>query len=216
MATTRLTIDVWADVLCPWCYVSEYRLATAIAQSPHAADIDLRIHTFELDPTVPTRVQPTLDYRTAKYGVTRAQARAMEAAAAGQAAAEGLPYVLERPVRSTFDMLRLVQLGTEHGVGWEYMRAMQTELYGGNPDAFGNDTLTRLGRELGIPVAEIRSVLATDRYSEAVRSDHTAATALGATGVPFTVLGQRLAIPGAVSAHQYTTAIDQAWNLING
>jgi predicted DsbA family dithiol-disulfide isomerase len=216
MATTRLTIDVWADVLCPWCYVGEHRLSTAIAQSPHAAGIDLKIHTFELDPSVPTTVQPTLQYRTTKYGVTAAQGRQMEAGVAGQAVAEGLPYVLDRPVRNTFDMLRLVHLGTEHGVGWEYMRAMQTELYGGNPNAFDHDTLTLLGEKLGIPAGEIRDVLATGRYGDAVRADHDAAAALGATGVPFTVLGQRLGIPGAASVREYTAAINQAWQHVNG
>ncbi|MEU4160850.1 DsbA family protein [Actinoplanes sp. NPDC026670] len=216
MATTRLTIDVWADVLCPWCYIGEHRLARAIAQSPHANDIDLTIHTFELDPAVPATVQPTLDYRTVKYGITRIQARAMETGVAGQAAAEGLPYTLDRPVSNTFAMLRLVHLGNEHGVGWQYMRAMQAELYGGNPDAFGHGTLTVLGERLGLPAEEIRDVLTTDRYSAAVRADHAAAVASGASGVPFTVLGRRLGIPGAATVRQYTAAIDQAWDQLNG
>lgn len=68
-----LPIDVWADVLCPWRYIGEARLATAIADSPHAEDIDLVVHTFQLDPQAPTDVIPVLDYVAAKYGLTAAR-----------------------------------------------------------------------------------------------------------------------------------------------
>jgi predicted DsbA family dithiol-disulfide isomerase len=216
LTSTRLRIDVWADIVCPWCYLGEERLSTAIARSPHAGEIDLAVHTFQLDPTATTQVAPTLTYLSKKFGVPAAQARAMEEGMAGQAAAEGLKYAVDRPLRNTLDLLRLVQLGTEHGLGWDYLRAMQAELFGGNADAFEAATLIRLGEELGLPAAEIRDVLATDRYADAVRADHDAAIALGARGVPFTVLGERLGIPGAVSVQQYGQAIDQAWEHVNG
>jgi predicted DsbA family dithiol-disulfide isomerase len=214
--STRLTIDVWADVLCPWCYVGEQRLSAAIAQSRHADDIKLKIHTFQLDPAASTEVAPTLQYLSNKYGVSTAQARSMEEGMAGQAAAEGLRYEIDRPARNTFDLLRLVQLGAEYGVGWEYLRAMQAEVFGGNCEAFEHSTLLRIGEGLGIPAGEIRDVLATDRYGDAVRADHDAAVAMGARGVPFTVLGERLGIPGAVSTSQYLDAIDQAWGQVHG
>jgi predicted DsbA family dithiol-disulfide isomerase len=214
--STRLTIDVWADVLCPWCYVGEQRLDKAIEQSTHADEIELKMHTFQLDPTSTSEVRPILDYLPKKFGVPVAQARSMEEGMAKQAASEGLPYAVDRPVSSSFDMLRLVHLGAEHGVAWEYLRAMQTEVFSGNFDAFADDTLIRTGTSLGIPAGEIRGVLATDRYTDAVRADHDAAVNLGARGVPFTVLGNRVGIPGAASVGQYQAAIDQVWEQVNG
>lgn len=207
----RLTIDVWVDVICPWCYVGEQRLSTAITQSRHSGDIDLRIHTFQLDPAATTEVTPTLDAMSKKYGVPADRARAMEQQMAEQAAAEGLKYDVDRPARNTLDLLRLVKLGDEHGVGWQYLRVLQAEVFAGNFEAFEHDTVVRLGEQLGIPAGEIRDVLATDRYASEVRDDHEAAVAMGARGVPFTVLGERLGIPGAVSTDQYAAAIDQAW-----
>jgi predicted DsbA family dithiol-disulfide isomerase len=214
--STRLTIDVWADVLCPWCYVGERRLDKAIGQSAHASEIELKIHTFQLDPTSTKAVGPLLDRLSKKFGVPVAQVRSMEEGMAKQAASEGLPYEVDRPVSSTFDMLRLVHLGAEHGVAWEYLRSMQTEVFSGNFDAFADDTLIRIGTSLGIPAGEIRGVLATDRYTDAVHADHDAAVNLGARGVPFTVLGNRLGIPGAASVGQYQDAINQAWEQVNG
>jgi predicted DsbA family dithiol-disulfide isomerase len=207
----RLRIDVWADILCPWCYLGEQRLARAIATSPHGGSVDLNVHTFQLDPDAPATVTPTLDYLAKKYGVAPGQARSMEQGMAAQAAAEGLRYEVDRPAANTFDLLRLVHLGTAHAKGWEYLRAMQAEVFAGRKDAFERGTLTRLGGQLGIPAAEIRDVLDSDRYADAVRADHDAAVSLGARGVPFTVLGQRLGIPGAVSTAQYASAIGQAW-----
>jgi predicted DsbA family dithiol-disulfide isomerase len=206
-----LEIDVWADVLCPWCYLGEQRLTVAIEKSAHAADIDLRIHTFELDPTAPAAGTPLLEVLAKKLGASTTKAREMEEGMVRLAGAEGLPYEMDRLFANTFDMLRLVQLGNAHGVGWEYLRAMQLEMFGGNPKIWEHPTLVRLGEHLGIPGDEIRDVLATNRYADEVRADQNAAIRLGARGVPFTVLGNRLGIPGAVSVSQYAAAIDQAW-----
>jgi predicted DsbA family dithiol-disulfide isomerase len=215
-APARLTIDVWADVLCPWCYVGEHRLSSAVANSSHADEIELKTHTFELDPAIPKTVVPTLSYLSEKYNVPEAQAREMERGMAERAASDGLRYEVDRPASNTFDLLRLIHLGAEYGVSWEYLRAMQSEVFSGNDDAFQHETLVRLGEQLGVPGDEIRDVLATDRYADRVRADHDDAVNLGAQGVPFTVLGGRLGIPGAVSVAEYAAAIDQAWEQVNG
>jgi predicted DsbA family dithiol-disulfide isomerase len=113
-------------------------------------------------------------------------------------------------------MLRLVQLGNAHGVGWEVMRDLQAEVFSANPDAYAPATLTRVAEKLGIPAEEIREVLDSDKYADVVRADHEQAVRLGARGVPFTVLGERLGIPGAVEAGQFLAAIEQAWEQVNG
>lgn len=212
----KLIIDVWADVVCPWCYIGEHRLERALEQFPHADRVELRMHTFLLDPSLTDEVKGTAEYLAEKYQVPVEQARAMDEQAAQQAAQDGLPYVTDRPIRSTVDMLRLVHLGNEHGVGWQYMRAMQDELFGGNPDAFEHATLIRLGEKLGIPGDEIRDVLATDRFADAVQQDYDEAIRLGARGVPFTVVASRYGIPGATSTVQYARVIAKVWEEIHG
>lgn len=212
----KLLIDVWADVVCPWCYIGEHRLERALEQFPHADRVELRMHTFPLDPSMTDEVMETAEYLARKYNVSVEEARAMDERAAQQAAQDGLPYAPDRPIRSTFDMLRLVHLGNEYGVGWQYMRAMQGELFGGSPAAFERETLIRLGESLGIPAGEIRAVLDSDRFADAVQKDYTTAVQLGATGVPFTVLANRFGIPGATSVEGYARAIARAWEHVNG
>jgi predicted DsbA family dithiol-disulfide isomerase len=92
---------------------------------------------------------------------------------------------------------------------------MQREVFRGNDDAYSRDTLTRIGEGLGIPGGEIRDVLDSDRYLSAVTADHEEAVRLGARGVPFTVIGNRLAIPGAVTVADFLKAIAQAWQPAN-
>jgi len=215
-APTRLSIDVWSDIVCPFCYLGEHRLSQAIARSPHAGRIDLGIRTFQLDPSLPASPIATLDHLSAKHGVPAAQARAMESGLARQAQSEGLAYEVDRPAANTLDMLRLVQLGNAHGAGWEVMRDLQAEVFSANPDAYAPATLARVAEKLGIPAEDIREVLGSDKYADAVRADHEQAVRLGARGVPFTVLGGRLGIPGAVEVHQFLDAIDQAWEQIDG
>jgi predicted DsbA family dithiol-disulfide isomerase len=212
----RLGIDVWSDVVCPFCYLGEHRLAQAIDRSPHPDRIDLRIRTFQLDPTLPALPVATLDHLAASHGIPADRARAMENGLARQARAEGLAYEVDRPAANTLDMLRLVQLANAHGAGWAVMRDLQAEVFAGNPDAYAPATLTRVAARHGIPVAEIHEVLTSDKYADAVRADHERAVRLGARGVPFTVLGDRLGIPGAVEADQFLSAINQAWAQIDG
>ena len=212
---TRLEIEVWSDVLCPWCYIGDARLEAAIKDSPHADRIDVRIRTFQLDPDFPATPTPVVDYLSAKKGLPVEQAEQMEAQVAELARAEGLAYAPNHPVQNTLDLLRLVHLGNEHGVGWQYMTAMQAALFGGEDGAFAHDTLVRLGTGIGIPESEIRDVLATDRYADAVRAEHEEAIALGARGVPFTVLGRRIGIPGAVPTEAYGQAIVHAWEQVD-
>jgi predicted DsbA family dithiol-disulfide isomerase len=215
-APTRLSIDVWSDVVCPFCYLGEHRLSQAIARSPHADRIDLSIRTFQLDPSLPASPVATLDHLSATHGIPAAQARAMENGLARQARSEGLAYKVDRPAANTLDMLRLVQLGNVHGVGWEVMRDLQAEVFSANPDAYAPATLARVAEKLGIPAGDIREVLDSDKYADVVRADHEQAVRLGARGVPFTVLGGRLGIPGAVEVDQFLAAIDQAWEQIDG
>lgn len=214
--TTLLTVDVWADVLCPWCYIAEARLAAAIDKAEHGRQVELRLHTFVLDPDFPTEPRPVVDYLSGKYGVAREVAEGMERKAARIAQEEGLPYEVGRSIRSSFDALRLMHLAAEHGVAWELMREVQREAFAGNPAAFDHDTLVEIGGRLGIPEAEARDVLASDRYTAEVHADHDRAVQLGATGVPFVVVGNRFGIPGAVSTEQYAAVIDEAWEQIDG
>lgn len=214
-AADTLTIEVWSDVLCPWCYIGDERLEKAMEASEHGDRIDVRIRAFQLDPDAPEEPRSTVAYLAEKYGKSLDEARGMEEQVQALAREEGLAYEVDHAVRNTLDHLRVVKLAESHGAGWRVMKAMQRELFGGNPDAFSHETAVRIATEAGVPEDEVRDVLASDRYADEVRSDQAEAQALGARGVPFTVLDRRLGIPGAVPTETYGQAISQAWEQRN-
>jgi predicted DsbA family dithiol-disulfide isomerase len=207
----KLVIDVWADVLCPWCYIGEHRLSKAIESSSHSERIELNVHTFQIDPQAPKEVTPTMDFLARKVGMTVEQVRPNEEMIARQARQDGLVYHVDRPMKNSFDMLRLVQLGNQFGLGWEYMRAMQAEVFRWESAGLRGRYIATNRCGCGITEDRISAVISGGEFGRAVREDRRLALDMGVTGVPFTLLNKRFGIPGAVGVTQYSDAIERAW-----
>jgi predicted DsbA family dithiol-disulfide isomerase len=205
-------IEVWSDVVCPWCYLGKRRLERALAGFEHAGEVEVVWRSFQLDPSHPKGVrQPVHQMLAAKYGGTIDQARAMSERVKGLAAQEGLAYDFDRAVSvNTFDAHRMTQLAKVHGRGAEmHERLLRAHLVEGElvDDA---DTLVRLGAEVGVPADEARRVLAGDEYADAVEEDIREARTLHVTGVPFFALDRRYGIAGAQSVEAFAAALRTA------
>jgi predicted DsbA family dithiol-disulfide isomerase len=205
-------IEVWSDVVCPWCYLGKRRLERALAGFEHAGEVEVVWRSFQLDPSHPKGVrQPVHQMLAAKYGGTIDQARAMSERVKGLAAQEGLAYDFDRAVSvNTFDAHRMTQLAKAHGRGAEmHERLLRAHLVEGElvDDA---DTLVRLGAEVGVPADEARRVLAGDEYADAVEEDIREARTLHVTGVPFFALDRRYGIAGAQSVEAFAAALRTA------
>jgi predicted DsbA family dithiol-disulfide isomerase len=211
-------VEIWSDVVCPWCYIGKRRFESALAQFAHRDEVEVEWRSFELDPSTESVTGPGQDPTHAemiasKYGMPLAQAEAAVASVAEAAAVEGLDFRLDRSLRSnTFDAHRLVHLGADHGVGAEakerFMRAYFTE---GEPVG-DRDALVRLAVEAGLDRDDVERVLAGDEYADAVRSDEAEARALGISGVPFFVVDRRYGVSGAQPADQLLNVLERAWS----
>lgn len=210
---TQLRVEIWSDVVCPWCYVGKRRFEAALAQFEQRDDVALRWRSFELDPAAPPVAELAGPERlAAKYGVSLEQAREMNANVTRIAAAEGLEYDLDR-ARSgnTFDAHRLIQLGADAGiqdaVKERLMRGYFTEV-----EPIGDhDALARLGADAGLDPDAARALLAGDGHADSVRADEQLARQLGITAVPFFVLDRRYGVSGAQPAEILLGALQQAW-----
>ena len=212
----RLRIDLWSDVVCPWCYLGATRLRKAIAASPRAGSIDLVLHAYELDPRAPAEARPNLEYLTVKFGMPAAQVEEMEAGMAARAAAEGLPYTAHRLHAGTFDIHRLLAHAAEAGAAEPLMTALQRELFSGGRNVFDHAVLADLAVEAGLDRAAAAEVLAGDARADEVRADIVEARRIGVRGVPFAVLAGRLGVSGASEVDGYAQAIERAWDVIDG
>jgi predicted DsbA family dithiol-disulfide isomerase len=205
-------VEVWSDVVCPWCYLGKRRLEAALDRFEHAAEVVWR--SFELDPAAPRRRPGSAaEHLAAKYGMTAEDVAASWARLTALAEAEGLEYHLDRTHGgSSFDAHRLIWLGAEHGiqdaVKERFLRAYFTE---GEPIGEPG-VLDRLALEVGLPPDEVADVLAGDRFASQVREDEERARLLGIGGVPFFVFDQRFAVSGAQSVELLLDALRTAWD----
>lgn len=206
---TTIEIDVWADIVCPWCYVGEARLERAVAAMEGEAEFVIEPHAYELDPNH-SHPEKVLDMLARKYGGGSEQVAAMDSRVAALAAAEGLPYTSDRVTANTFTAHRLVAAGVAAGVGLEVLAAMQRGHFSGELDLSDADALVSTAAAAGLDEATAREVVASDAYADAVRADEAQARDIGITGVPFTVVEGRFAIPGAGEVGHYQQALRRA------
>lgn len=207
----RAHVEIWSDFVCPFCFLGKRRLERAAEAEGLGLDVTWR--SFELDAT-PARAEPesTTAMLARKYGMSAQQARQSQSSLASAAAEEGIDFQWERAKpANTFDAHRLAHLAAERGLGDEveerFMRAFMTE------GEFLSDhaTLIRLATSAGLEEAEVRGVLDSDAYADAVRQDQAVARAqLQIEGVPFFLIEGRLAISGAQPRELFREALRRA------
>lgn len=209
-----MRIDVWSDVVCPWCYLGKRRLESALELFDHRDDVGVVWHSFELDPSAPRRrPESALEHLGRKYGMSPEQVEASWARMTKLGAEEGIEYHLDRTQRgSSFDAHRLIHLGAELGrqdeVKERLLRAYFTE-----SEAIGEpDVLARLGVEAGLPADDVDDLLGSDRFTTEVRDDERRARELGISGVPHFVIDDRYAVSGAQSVEVLLAALTQGWS----
>jgi predicted DsbA family dithiol-disulfide isomerase len=201
-----LRVDTWNDIVCPWCYVGEARLRKAAEALGPDVTVAIVPHAFELDPNH-AHAEKVLDMLSRKYGTSPEQASQMDGRVAALAAAEGLPYTSDRVTVNTFDAHRLIAAADEVGARLELLHRLQRGHFSGEIDLSDADALVAAASALGLSEERAREVLAGDEYADAVRDDRATAMRLGVTGVPFTVIDQRFAIPGCVDVSLYETGL---------
>ena len=212
-----MKVEIWSDVVCPWCYIGKRRLEAALERFEHRAEVEVIWRSFELDPTAPAELaQPTTDRLAERYGVSREQALAMQRRVADNAAAEGIDMRVE-DARScnTFDAHRVLHLARERGVQSAVKERLLAAHFNEGELLSDHGTLVRLAAEAGLAKEDVADVLAGDDHAEAVRQDHATARSLGATGVPFFVLDRAFGVSGAQPSEVLLDALQRAWSAGN-
>jgi predicted DsbA family dithiol-disulfide isomerase len=207
-----MRVDIWSDVVCPWCYIGKRRFAAALADFEHREQVEVVYRSFELDPAYPRDLQtPVLDLLAAKYRMSPAQAKEAEASVAARAAAAGLEFTADRVMGNTFDAHRLVHLARERGVQEPVLERLFEAYFAEGRPVFTPADLAILGAEAGLDSGEAAQVLQDGSYGDAVRADEEQARAFGISGVPFFVLDGKYGVSGAQPAAAFGQALEQAW-----
>jgi predicted DsbA family dithiol-disulfide isomerase len=207
-------VDIWSDIVCPWCYVGKARFDKAVQQFDGKFEVEVRHRSFELDPhSEPGDRAPVLTMLSKKYGMSTAQAQAGEYRLRDLAAAEGLAYQAEgRDVANTFDLHRVLHLASERGLESEAWQAFYIANFAEEASVFDREHVIATAAGAGIDRDEVVAVLDDpEAYRESVRADEAEAAALGATGVPFFVVDEKYGISGAQSTELFAEVLEKAW-----
>ena len=208
-----MQVEVWSDVVCPWCWIGKRHLEEALSRFEHAEQVQVTWRAFELDPDAgPSTDRPYTERLADKYGFGVADAQAMvdRMVATGAQAGLDMRFDIARP-GNTFDAHRLLHLAAERGVQEPVKEALFRAAFTDGEPVSDHDTLVRVVSAAGLDAAEARQVLAEDVYAEEVRIEEEAAAELGATGVPFFVVDRRYGVAGAQPADVLLQVLRQAW-----
>jgi predicted DsbA family dithiol-disulfide isomerase len=204
-----MRIDVWSDLVCPWCYVGKRRFERALAAYPHGDEVEVVHRAYLLYAGSPRGT--TFDRRDmlmTKYRLSGEQADAMNAGMEQTAAAEGLAYRLQGGVTgNTFDAHQVVFLGRDRGRQDAVLERLYSAFFIEQRSIFDHPSLIELATEAGLDRDEVARVLREDTYATSVDADLQEARAIPVNGVPFFVLDERYALSGAQRSEVFAEAL---------
>jgi predicted DsbA family dithiol-disulfide isomerase len=210
-----MEIEIWSDVICPFCGIGNARLERAIEAFEHRDDVTVVHRSFQLDPNAPVgETRPVREMLRAKYGLSSDQLEAQHARMQETAAEEGLvPYLLtDNRVGNTELAHQLAAHAAEHGVADEAWHALYRRYFGEAGDIFTIDGLVEVAVGIGLDADEARAALEERRYTKQIWRDTAEAQRLGATGVPFVVIDRKFGVAGAQPFEVFEDTLQRAWD----
>jgi len=211
-------VEIWSDVACPWCYVGKRRLDAALARFEHAASVEVRFRSFELDPSAPAEREGSYAERlAAKYRIGRSEAEDMIDTMLEAGARAGVVLRFDRAkAGNTFDAHRLLHWAAERGAQAELKERMLRATFTRGEVVADPGVLVAVAEAAGLDPAEARAVVESDRYADDVRADERRAAELGITSVPFFVVARTYGVAGAQPPELLLQVLQEAWAATSG
>ena len=193
-----MIIEVWADVVCPWCFIGKRRLERAIAALPELPELEVVHRAFQLDPGAISEGGLTVDLLASKYGLDAAGVRNMLGQVDSAGATEGLTMRLLETLRgNTAVAHQLILWAQQQGSGQALLEGIFSGFFENAHPIFTIDELMPFVSAAGLDTEVAREVITAGSYRSAVSADLEMAAQFGATGVPFFVFDRRFGISGA-------------------
>jgi predicted DsbA family dithiol-disulfide isomerase len=204
-------IDIWSDLVCPWCYLGKRRLELALAGHPLAGEVEIYWHSYELDPAAPADDRrSTAEIVAAKYQMPADEARAGLARLTELGGEVGLEYRFDLTRRaSTYDAHRLMHLARDRGLQPELAEALFRAYFTEGRLLSDHDELLDCATGVGLDREEAGAVLTSGAFGNHVRRDERSAAELGVTGVPFFLFEMRYGLAGAKAPEALRQVIDR-------
>lgn len=218
----KMKVEIWSDIMCPFCYIGKRHYEEAAKQFADANNIEIEWKSFQLDPSIPNPYNEGKDmyqYLAERKGFSYEQSKQMHSNVTQMAANAGLKYDFDKAVvANSWDAHRVIQLAKSKGLGdaieERFFKAYFTE----GKDMADKATLIQLGKEVGLDEKRVKEVLESDEFSNDVRADIQRAQTIGVSGVPFFVFNDKYAVSGAQPSGVFLETLQKSfaeWRMDN-
>ncbi|TGY35052.1 DsbA family oxidoreductase [Microbacterium laevaniformans] len=216
MTYQKITIDVWSDIACPWCYIGKRNLEAGLAQTAADTDapqVDVTFHSFELSPDTPVDFEgDEVDFLAGHKGMPRERVREMLDQVTGVAANSGLEYRFDLLQHTnTVKAHELLHFAKAQGRQYEMAERLMSAYFTEGKHVGRVDDLVDLAVEVGLDASDVRDALESGRHLADVRADQAQAQAYGIQGVPFFVIDGKYGVSGAQPADAFAQITRQVW-----
>jgi predicted DsbA family dithiol-disulfide isomerase len=213
-----MQIEMWSDLVCPWCFIGKRQLEIALERFPHRDEVTVNHRAYQLNPQAELSTTSTTQMLADKYGVTKEEAVAMLQNVSDAARSVGLNYQLERTLSgNTLNAHRFVLWAQQidHERGQQLLEILMSAYFEHGETIFDDKSLAAFAPRAGFGVSDALAFLQSSELANQVFRDQGIAQALGCTGVPFFVIDDRFGVSGAQSSELFASALQQAWDSRN-
>jgi len=213
MSKEKMKVEIWSDVMCPFCYIGKRRFETALQQFEHRDDIEVEWKSFQLNPYMETNPGINInEYLAEIKGWSIDDARSMNDHVTQMAAEVGLTYDFDKAiVANSLKAHRFSHLAKKHGLGEAAEEALFKAYFTDGKNIDDDTTLIELGVSLGLDSEELKQTFESDAFAKDVKDDIAEAQRLKIQGVPFFVLNSKYGISGAQAVPVFSQTLENSF-----
>jgi len=207
-----MKVEIWSDIMCPFCYIGKRKFEKALEQFEHKGEVEITWKSFQLNPGMETDPGKNINQYLAEIkGWSLEQAKEMNARVTQMAEAVGLKYDFDKAVvANSFDAHRLIQLAKTKGKGDEAEERLFKAYFTEGSNIADKETLIAIAESIGLDKAEVREMLDSGKFAGNVQEDINESQQIGVRGVPFFVFNRKYAVSGAQESDAFLEVLRKA------
>lgn len=209
----QLKIQIWSDVMCPFCYIGKRKIEEALNQFENKSSVAIEWKSFQLDPNfVATPDESIVDHLAEKYRKDTDWAQTMIDNMTENAKRSGLDFHFEKAIlANSLNAHRLLHLAKKYQKSDEVKELLFKAYLTDGDNVNDWETLKKIGLQTGLDINEIEQLIHSNEYTTAVIQDQQQAQSLGVTGVPFFVFDNKYAVSGAQPTEVFLKTLEKTW-----
>lgn len=212
---SKMKIDMWSDIACPYCYIGKRKLEQALDQFPHKDKVELVWHSYELNPDLPKKALDSsiYEYFASTHQMSIDEARKNMAGITNQAKEVGLNYDFDHlVVANTSDALRLVKLAKEYNLATEAEEVLFEAYFIKGKDISDRNTLLQLGKSIGLDENKVSEMLDSEKYKAEIAKDiEYSENELGLEYIPFYLFNDKHIVQGSIATEDYLKVLSKSY-----